>query len=119
MFHSLHHPRTRAGGCARETGTRDRGHSASLRQPHAPGGAGHCGGMRSCDRRACRGRTRTLNAEKPVAPAKLLEAPDDLEAINTLYRERRWSDGLPIVPPTQERVENMVRAAGRARSETV
>ena len=40
----------------------------------------------------------------------MFEAPDDLEAINRLYRERRWSDGLPIVPPTVERVERMLRA---------
>jgi hypothetical protein len=60
-----------------------------------------------------------LNVEKPAAPAKLFEAPEDLEAINALYRERRWSDGLPIVPPTQERVETMMRAAGRARNEMV
>ena len=35
--------------------------------------------------------------------AALFEAPDDLDAINRLYRERKWSDGLPIVPPTEDR----------------
>ena len=29
-----------------------------------------------------------------VPPAALLDAPDDLEAINRLYRERGWSDGF-------------------------
>lgn len=47
------------------------------------------------------------------------EAPDDLDAINRLYRERRWSDGLPIVPPTPERVERMLRHTQRARDEVV
>ena len=47
------------------------------------------------------------------------EAPDDLEAINRLYRERRWSDGLPVVPPTVERVERMLRHARRPREEVV
>lgn len=31
-------------------------------------------------------------------PATTFETPNDLDAINKLYRERGWSDGLPIVP---------------------
>lgn len=54
-----------------------------------------------------------------ASAAALFEAPDDLEAINALYRERRWSDGLPIVPPTVERVGRMLAHAGRDRSEVV
>lgn len=37
-----------------------------------------------------------------------LEAEDDFEQINALYLKRGWSDGLPIVPPTTERVERML-----------
>ena len=51
--------------------------------------------------------------------APTFEAPDDLEAINRLYRERRWSDGLPIVPPTGERVERMLEHTRRGRHEVV
>ncbi len=51
--------------------------------------------------------------------AVLLECADDLDAINQLYRERRWSDGLPIVPPTVGRVERMLRHARRPRDEVV
>src|SRR5258707_10317234 len=51
--------------------------------------------------------------------AARFEAPDDLEAINRLYRERRWSDGLPVIPPTMDRVERMLRHARRARDEVV
>jgi hypothetical protein len=51
--------------------------------------------------------------------AALFEAPDDLDAINRLYRERRWSDGLPIVPPTQERVARMLGETRRARDEVI
>ena len=29
-----------------------------------------------------------------------IDADDDFEAINALYLERGWSDGLPVVPPT-------------------
>ncbi len=51
--------------------------------------------------------------------AAMFEAPEDFEAINKLYRERRWSDGLPIVPPTRERVERMLAHTRRARGEIV
>jgi hypothetical protein len=57
---------------------------------------------------------------RAVPPAALLDAPDDLDAINRLYRERRWSDGLPIVPPTEARVARMLDAASdRARDDVV
>lgn len=51
--------------------------------------------------------------------AATIEAPDDLDAINRLYRERRWSDGLPVVPPTVERVERMLHHARRTRHDVV
>jgi hypothetical protein len=51
--------------------------------------------------------------------ASLVECADDLDAINRLYRERRWSDGLPIVPPTVERVERMLRHARRPADDVV
>ena len=51
--------------------------------------------------------------------AATVEAPDDLDAINRLYRDRRWSDGLPIVPPTAKRVERMLQHTQRARHEVV
>jgi hypothetical protein len=59
--------------------------------------------------------TRSMTDER----AALFEAPDDLDAINRLYRERRWSDGLPVVPPTVERVGRMLGATHRERDELV
>ncbi|MGH8619898.1 MAG: hypothetical protein ACREUW_19585 [Burkholderiales bacterium] len=47
------------------------------------------------------------------------ETTDDLEAINRLYREKRWGDGLPIVPPTPERVARMLKRTKRAPDEVV
>ncbi|MBM3342177.1 MAG: hypothetical protein FJY56_08710 [Betaproteobacteria bacterium] len=44
---------------------------------------------------------------------------DDLDAINKLYRERRWSDGLPIVPPTPERVARMLQHTQRRGDEVI
>jgi hypothetical protein len=54
-----------------------------------------------------------------VTPAILFETADDLDAINKLYRDKRWSDGLPVVPPTVERVERMLAGAGAAAREDV
>lgn len=53
------------------------------------------------------------------ARASLFEAPDDIEAINRLYHERRWSDGLPVVPPTAERVQRMLARTRRPPAEVV
>ncbi len=52
-------------------------------------------------------------------PAATVEALDDLDAINKLYRERRWSDGLPIVPPTPERVARMLACTQRKRDDVI
>jgi hypothetical protein len=54
-----------------------------------------------------------------VSAAATFEALDDLDAINKLYRERRWSDGLPIVPPTQERVSRMLAGTQRRPDEVI
>jgi len=40
-----------------------------------------------------------------------LEAADAFAAIE-LFQERGWTDGLPIVPPTEERVEEFLAVAG-------
>ena len=53
------------------------------------------------------------------ATAALFEAPDDFDAINRLYRERKWGDGLPIVPPTQQRVARMLEGTQRPRGEVI
>ena len=54
-----------------------------------------------------------------MSAAATFEALDDLDAINKLYRERRWSDGLPIVPPTQERVARMLAGTNRKPGDVV
>ena len=37
-----------------------------------------------------------------------MRAPDSLEAVNRIFHQRGWTDGLPIVPPTRERLEAML-----------
>ena len=39
-----------------------------------------------------------------------LQVRDDLDEINRLFRDRQWSDGMPIVPPTAQRVDRMMAA---------
>ncbi len=41
-----------------------------------------------------------------------VEVPDTLAAIET-YFERGWTDGLPVVPPTEERIWAMLDAMGK------
>ena len=43
----------------------------------------------------------------PIAP-DLAFVGDDPEALIELYADRGWGDGLPLVPPTPERVEAML-----------
>lgn len=44
---------------------------------------------------------------------ELTEVPDDLELFNAWAMEQRWGDGLPLIPPTPERVERMLRHTDR------
>ena len=38
--------------------------------------------------------------------SNIIEVEDSLEAVNDWFCSEKLSDGLPIVPPTAERVEN-------------
>ena len=38
----------------------------------------------------------------------MIELPDSLEAINDHFYLQGWTDGLPIIPPTPERVDKML-----------
>jgi hypothetical protein len=51
------------------------------------------------------------NFNAPDAPA-ILKAPDGWDAVNRLFYQRGWTDGLPIVLPTPERYEKMLAATG-------
>lgn len=60
-------------------------------------------------------------APSPLARtnAARIELVDEVAAINRFYREHGWTDGLPIMPPTVERVESMMRYAARAPDDIV
>ena len=45
--------------------------------------------------------------------SNLIEVEDTWEAVNDWFLKEKLSDGLPIVPPTVERVERMLGATAR------
>ena len=45
-----------------------------------------------------------MKAEIP----RMVESRDSFEDVNDYFYERGWTDGLPIVPPTEERVQAML-----------
>lgn len=47
------------------------------------------------------------------APGALIECDDDPEAVFELLCAKGWSDGLPVIPPTPERVERMLAFCDR------
>jgi hypothetical protein len=48
----------------------------------------------------------------------VIEAQDDYEA-NELFQANGWTDGLPIVPPTETRVARFLEAAGLAAADLI
>ena len=51
--------------------------------------------------------------------SKRIESPDTLDDINNLYYQNGWTDGLPIVPPTEDRVARMLQGCNRDPSEVI
>jgi hypothetical protein len=49
--------------------------------------------------------------------ARLIEIEDSFAEINETFYERGWTDGLPIVPPTEDNVEAMLMGTDRDREE--
>ena len=46
-------------------------------------------------------------------PGAMVQCDDDPEAVFDLLCEKGWSDGLPVIPPTPERVERMLAYCDR------
>jgi hypothetical protein len=47
------------------------------------------------------------------APGALIECDDDPEAVFEFLCAKGWSDGLPVIPPTPERIERMLAYCDR------
>jgi hypothetical protein len=62
----------------------------------------------------------TAGKSTGVTPrAARIEAPEDADDFDQFCIARRWSDGLPLRPPTLDKVERMIAASGRAPDEIV
>ena len=48
-----------------------------------------------------------------AADGWLIELPADIEAFHQACSDRRWSDGLPVIPPTPARVARMLSGSSR------
>jgi hypothetical protein len=53
------------------------------------------------------------------ARAARVEVPEDADEFDQFCIARRWSDGLPLRPPTLDKVERMIAASGRAADDVV
>lgn len=51
--------------------------------------------------------------------AESFKIENDLEKVNGFFNEQRWGDGLPLIPPTKERVERIIRCSGDDPQETL
>ena len=57
--------------------------------------------------------------ERPAFAAERIDVPDSVRDINDLFYARGWTDGLPIIPPTEEAVAEMLRFTDRAPSDAI
>src|SRR5258705_13815692 len=51
--------------------------------------------------------------------AERFEIPDDIWASQAFFEEKGWGDGLPIIPPTEERVAQMLAATKRKPDDVI
>ncbi len=54
-----------------------------------------------------------------AAPAPTFLKPDTEDNLQRLFYEKGWTDGLPIILPTEERVQQMLTGTGAAPDEVV
>lgn len=57
--------------------------------------------------------------EPQALQAERIEIDDDLWTVNAFFEEKGWTDGLPVVPPTEARVAQMIEAAKRSPQEVI
>jgi len=61
----------------------------------------------------------TQVAAFPRQRVEVVRGPDADGQVNEMFYRRGWTDGLPIVPPTTTRVDAMLRAGGRPRTQVL
>jgi hypothetical protein len=60
-----------------------------------------------------------LEGVSHIGARQALLEPDTEDNLQRLFYDRGWTDGLPIVLPTEERVERMLEGTSHARDEVV
>jgi len=60
-----------------------------------------------------------LTTDEPRLQAERVLVEESFEAANDYFQDKQWTDGLPIVPPTPERVRAMLDGFGRDPQEVV
>lgn len=58
-------------------------------------------------------------ANSPQLVSNKIEVPDSIEEVTEYYYRRGWTDGLPIVPPTEDRVEKMLTGTTRKAEDVI
>jgi len=61
---------------------------------------------------------RSPRARKVEKPARVV-FKGTLEEVNQFFYKRGWTDGLPILPPTEERVQEMLKGTSHSPEEIV
>lgn len=51
--------------------------------------------------------------------SELIKVDDSIESVYQLFSERGWTDGLPIIPPTKERVHRFLSSINRDPQEQI
>ncbi len=110
-FLPLGRAEARLAGLARSA-HRDRAAPDRRHRARRGGGeGGRSGGRRR--RRARWPRAAARAAARTGRGVPVHHAPDDLDSFQAWVMERGWGDGLPLIPPTPERVARMLAGAGR------
>lgn len=60
-----------------------------------------------------------LGRPKPVVSSEPVEGPASFEEASAFFYEKGWTDGLPIIPPTEEAVQRMLAYTDREHQEVI
>ena len=60
-----------------------------------------------------------IPSAKPVYPADKFDFNGDVKDVNKLFFDKGWSLGLPVIPPTAERVAEMLNGTRRGPDEVI
>jgi len=64
-------------------------------------------------------RTEIPGLGKPAYPAERIKFKGTYESLNKMFYEKKWSLGLPIIPPTPDAVAEMLKGTTRKPEEVV